>query len=564
MTETQRLTREEQEFADWLGESVALNHNIIVAGMINDESPTGAGAGAVYVYEKPENGWIDMIETAKLTASDRAMNDAFGSSVAISDDGTVIAVGAPGENGLKGATYVFEKFANRWVNATEMAKLTVFEHLNQNREIAFGGSVSLEENILVVGAYGSDNMGAAYIFERPNNGWVSSNTFNAKLTSKDKDIGDKFGTQVAIDGYIIAATDPKKETTYIYERPANGWQNSTETTKFINSNKGSLALDGISIITANDTESKFYRLNIHPEFNLTGKGSNINNNQTPELQNDTDFGQAIIGETITKTFTIHNSNCGILELVTPSSSPSIVNIQGSSEFTVSRPVNKNELSGGETTTFDISFTPKTIGESTATVIIEYADIENGNSYFTYAIKGTGTTALSIVQVNFYGEATLTGHQLNWSVMDNDPVDSYTLQSSIDGKNWMTITNIPNVLGQSEYNYSDSEPKKNPVYYRLQINTNSGSFYSSTIVLEVYVDSVLLFYPNPAIDKIFFNIEQMGKENNTEVQIFSSNGYLVRRTYLQGQYLLIDDLAKGLYLIQVRVENRVLKGKFVVL
>ncbi|MGZ4248082.1 MAG: hypothetical protein ACXVUE_07215 [Solirubrobacteraceae bacterium] len=66
------------------------------------------------------------VQQAKLTASDGATNDFLGNSVAV--DGNTVVAGAPGAtvNGhaIQGAAYVFVKPAGGWANATETARLT--------------------------------------------------------------------------------------------------------------------------------------------------------------------------------------------------------------------------------------------------------------------------------------------------------------------------------------------------------------------------------------------------------------------------------------------------------
>ena len=52
--------------------------------------------GSAYVFVKPASGCGDTTETAKLTASDAALGDNFGTSVAI--EGDTIAIGAPNDD----------------------------------------------------------------------------------------------------------------------------------------------------------------------------------------------------------------------------------------------------------------------------------------------------------------------------------------------------------------------------------------------------------------------------------------------------------------------------------
>ena len=108
-----RLTT--RSYAAFFDPKVAISGNTIVAGLRWADSRTGA----VYVFVKPPGGWGNTTETAKLTASDRAVDDDFGYSVAISGDTIVVAAGSPT---AAGTAYVFVKPAGGWADATETAR----------------------------------------------------------------------------------------------------------------------------------------------------------------------------------------------------------------------------------------------------------------------------------------------------------------------------------------------------------------------------------------------------------------------------------------------------------
>jgi hypothetical protein len=82
----QTLTAADGVAGDQFGQSVAVEGDTAVVG-----APFADGArGAVYVFARAGDGWT---QTAKLTASDGAVRDRLGSSVAIAGD-TIVA-GAP-------------------------------------------------------------------------------------------------------------------------------------------------------------------------------------------------------------------------------------------------------------------------------------------------------------------------------------------------------------------------------------------------------------------------------------------------------------------------------------
>lgn len=91
---------------DNFGHSVAASGDAIVVGAYQDQIGINVSQGSAYVFSKPAGGWTgDLTEQNKLTASDGALNDDFGFSVAVS--GGTVVFGAPGFNIDQGAAYVF-------------------------------------------------------------------------------------------------------------------------------------------------------------------------------------------------------------------------------------------------------------------------------------------------------------------------------------------------------------------------------------------------------------------------------------------------------------------------
>jgi Secretion system C-terminal sorting domain len=88
--------------------------------------------------------------------------------------------------------------------------------------------------------------------------------------------------------------------------------------------------------------------------------------------------------------------------------------------------------------------------------------------------------------------------------------------------------------------------------------------SALKINEVSLSSVMSIYPNPASDRLFFDIKS-GTFENYDVSVFSLMGKLEKREILRGGVLDISDLATGVYVLKIRnVENnRVFNHKIVV-
>lgn len=228
-----KLTAQDGEKDDSFGWSVAISGNTAIVGAHWDDDFTGA----VYIFEKPITGWANATQTAKLTAQNGEAGDNFGYSVAISGD--TVVIGASGDNVDQGAAYIFEKPASGWANATQTAKLTASDGRGGGFGIGdtFGYSTAINGDTVVVGALGAE---AAYVIEKPINGW-SDTTEVAKLTARGGLQIDFFGTSVALNNDTVIVgdhwVDGGRGAAYLFEKPAIGWVNSTETVKLTASDR---------------------------------------------------------------------------------------------------------------------------------------------------------------------------------------------------------------------------------------------------------------------------------------------------------------------------------------
>ncbi len=160
-------------------------------------------------------------ETAQLTAVDASAAAHFGLSVAAEGDTAVI--GAPGDAGNVGAAYIFTRSGGAWAEA---AKLVAADG-----EVGdlFGTAVAIQGNTILVGAKGDDdagaNAGAAYIYTNDGSGWAET----AKLLPGE--LGDThFGFTLSLDGDTIAVGAPYTDSgttnsgaAYLFEDNGGGW-----------------------------------------------------------------------------------------------------------------------------------------------------------------------------------------------------------------------------------------------------------------------------------------------------------------------------------------------------
>ena len=224
-TETAQLTASDGKTGDaFFAISVASAGRIIFVGAPGATVGANAGQGAAYIFTKPSTGWKTTSRfKAKLTASDGAAGDSFGfcqNSLCITPDGTTVLVGANQfANGGKGKAYIFLRPTTGWATTSAYnAELTASDGVAGD---AFGWSVAITDNIAAVGAVvGNSGTGAAYVFVKPSSGWATTSHFNAKLTASDGAVGDDFGFSTSITGNTVfvgaLAHNSNQGSAYVY------------------------------------------------------------------------------------------------------------------------------------------------------------------------------------------------------------------------------------------------------------------------------------------------------------------------------------------------------------
>lgn len=196
-----------------------------IDGTQSDNS--AAEAGAVYVFTRGSG--VTWSQQAYVKASNTDAGDFFGAGLALSNDGSTLAVGAAAEdspakgvggdqtsNGIgdSGAVYVFTRSGTHW------SQQAYVKASNPGASNSFGYALALsgDGSTLAVGAAlessaatGIDgkqddgsaaHAGAAYVFTRQATTW----TQQAYVKASNTGVGDLFGSSVALsgDGSLLA------------------------------------------------------------------------------------------------------------------------------------------------------------------------------------------------------------------------------------------------------------------------------------------------------------------------------------------------------------------------
>jgi hypothetical protein len=178
-------------------------------------APNANGAGAVAVFGLSGTTWT---QQATLTPSDATTGDAFGASVSL--DGNTLIVGAPQRAAASGRAYVFVRSGTSWVQQAELSALDATSQ--------FAYSVLVSGNGAFVGAFGSS---AVYVFGRSGSTWSEQQ----RLQASDPTGADAFGASLSLGGttLLIGAPNRASQTGAVYVFGGNGagaWAQQAELT----------------------------------------------------------------------------------------------------------------------------------------------------------------------------------------------------------------------------------------------------------------------------------------------------------------------------------------------
>ena len=175
----------------YFGNSSSISGKFVVVGNENSNEDGLEFCGSVFLYAKSEN---DLIFLNKITSPNKIGRGRFGSSVSVSD--SFLAIGEPYSNSSStGAVYLYDLENNSSAFNTKLVPTNI-----NSRQ--FGMSVSIEKNVLVIGApYENLSEGAVYVYKLEKE---SPPKLISRIISPDKATGDYFGYNISHSGNYLA------------------------------------------------------------------------------------------------------------------------------------------------------------------------------------------------------------------------------------------------------------------------------------------------------------------------------------------------------------------------
>lgn len=194
--------------------------------------PSDGFAGATWVFERTSEGmWRQQGDKLVGTGAGNSEQQQ-GTAVAMSADGTTLAVGAWQDRFFVGATWVFTRSAGgEWIQqGSKLVGTGAIGLAGQGRSVA----LSADGAILAVGAPSDDNdAGATWVFERSSRGeWAQVGSKLVGTGASDANSGQGTAVALSADGATLVVGGPNDNpnntgsigATWVFKRLGDEWR----------------------------------------------------------------------------------------------------------------------------------------------------------------------------------------------------------------------------------------------------------------------------------------------------------------------------------------------------
>ncbi len=197
----------------------------------------------------------------------------------------------------------------------------------------------------------------------------------------------------------------------------------------------------------------------------------------------------------------------------------------------------------------------------ASNISGFGEAENGTLY-AVSLGGTiyrvtVTSVLPVSLVSFYGTKQTGYNEIRWNTADEQNINRYVIEYSVDGSNWVTAGEqvAVNQPGGHSYSFNHYTSQTVKLFYRLRIEeTASGLSFSQVISINGKAGAIRVF---PTIVKNN-SIQVSADRPVTRIDIMDNNGALVFSKHTGGQqgYFTINlpVLSHGLYWAKLQTDS----------
>lgn len=179
-----------------------------------------------------------------------------------------------------------------------------------------------------------------------------------------------------------------------------------------------------------------------------------------------------------------------------------------------------------------------------------------NTFAQSSVSSKETAVLSENLVDFKGKSQKNAILLSWKTISASSDLIFKIQRSKDGAEWEDIGDVNgSEIDQNTYSFTDDKPMESLCYYRLKIEKNGRSDFSSLISVKYVTETDrTLIYPNPTNNVIYIKAEEANNDAPKQsLEVYDLLGDRVYASAIESgnlQKLDMSNYQNGYYYIRV--------------
>ncbi len=264
-------------------------------------------------------------------------------------------------------------------------------------------------------------------------------------------------------------------------------------------------------------------VNAQADINVQGNSVTIvSGDTTPDVADDTDFGQAGVGSSLTKIYTIENTGTATLFLSLPPG------LTGSADFSILVDPDFS-IPAGNSSTFEVQYTASAVGVVTGTVSIISNDGDAAENPYTFDIQAEGIAATD-PDINIQGNSTdiISGDTTPSLADDTDfgqisiggtITKTYTIQNT--GVSDLFISLPPGLTGSSDFSVAS-----NPAFLIVPAGSSTFDIDFTPTAVGVVTGTVSITSNDPDESPYTFDIQAEGTAVNEPDITILGNGVTI--------------------------------------
>jgi poly(3-hydroxybutyrate) depolymerase len=199
--------------------------------------------------------------------------------------------------------------------------------------------------------------------------------------------------------------------------------------------------------------------------------------------------------------------------------------------------------------------------------------DGGNIYsWMLQFSRAANIPLPVSITNYTATAANGKVSVNWTTTFEQNNDHFSIERSSDGLNFTNLGEVKsgNQSSGQSYTFEDQTPLPGNNFYRLSQTDIDGKityFEIKNVNLGALADKTVKLFPNPANEKITIEMQNSVK-GKISVSILNTSGKKVKtieitkRTDYTQQTILLNGLAAGYYILEIKADNYSYSASFI--